>query len=283
MGIPVIGVIRRIARNKYITTTGVAPKKEEAIIRALVENVQIENDVNAKSRSEVEYYLKNKGKLNYREIPDLHDTDIKKEIYSLKSLLEKQKMTIYYIDTTDKKLRIPSVFVYITNTKRSSDQLSHRNIIMSVIEESLRIKDYKQAQRYINFGFKKDPGNIGIYQYYNGLVSAFEKNYKKAIVFFEKSLNNKPIYEFLPLVNINIGICYLAMGKMDKLLKYYLDNLKLYPDIKHTFIRTHHRYNSGLFNNALNLYSSLQSKLFENGKSQQLKGLYEIYNTLRKK
>lgn len=267
MGIPVIGAVRAINRDKYFVTVGVAPNREEAIIRALVENSQIEPHVEpqieheeGQGKSSIKHHLKHNKTVNYSDLPNLPNLDIKKELLSLKSLLEKQNMRIFYVDTTDHKLNIPSVFVYTTNTKRHSSQIGYRNIIMGIIEESLRIKDYKQAIKFIKLGEKTDLKNIGLYLYYKGLVYAFKRNYLEAIKLFNKSLK-KQLYEFQPIVNINIGICYFALGKFAKAAEYFIKNIKLYPSIKYSFIRSHHHFNSDLFKTTAKIYYDLREKL----------------------
>ena len=169
-------------------------------------------------------------------------------------------MKIFYVDTTDSILKIPSVLVYITNAKRKSKQIGYRNIIMGVIEESLRIKDYKQAIRYIKLGEKLDPKNIELYLFYKGLVYAFEKKYTEAVKIFAK-LSKKQLYEFQALIDIYIGICYLALGKPDRTFEYLINNIKQYPTIKFIFIRSHHCFDANLFKDARKIYSDLHSKL----------------------
>jgi ribosomal protein S12 methylthiotransferase accessory factor len=267
MGIPVIGAIRGTNIGRYFITVGVAPNREEAIIRALIENSQIEPHVGSHikhgkgwKKSSIKYYLKQSKKIDYKDLPNIHDIDIKKEIFSLKSLLEKQGMKVFYVNTTDSKLKIPSVMVYITNAKRQSSQISYRNIIMGVIEESLRIKDYKQAIKYIKLGEKFDKKNIGPYLYYKGLVFAFRKKYTEALKIFTK-LSKKQLYEFEPFVDINIGICYLALGKLNKAFEYMINNIKRYPNVKFVFIRSHHCFDVELFDTARKMYSDLHARL----------------------
>lgn len=267
MGIPVIGAIRGTDIGRYFVTVGVAPSREEAIIRALIENSQIEPHVKVHvkhgigwKKSSIQYHFKHSKIIDFKNLPNIHNINIKKEILSLKSLLEKQGMKIFYVDTTDSILKIPSVLVYITNAKRKSKQIGYRNIIMGVIEESLRIKDYKQAKKYIKLGEKLDPKNIELYLFYKGLVYAFDKKYAEAVRILTK-LSKKQLYELQALIDIYIGICYLALGKPDRTFEYLINNIKQYPTIKFIFIRSHHCFDANLFKDARKIYSDLHSKL----------------------
>jgi ribosomal protein S12 methylthiotransferase accessory factor len=267
IGIPIIGVVRKADIGRYFITVGVAPNREEAIIRALIENSQVEPHVGSHikhkegwKKSSIKHYLQESKEINYSDLPNIHNIDIKNEINTLKSLLEKQGMKIYYIETTDPKLKIPSVLVYITKTKCFFEQVHHRNIIMGLIEESFKIKDYKQALKYIRRGERLDLRNIEYYRFYRGLVFAFRKKYKEAINIFEK-LPKKRLYEFESIIDIHIGICHLALGNFDKTFEYFVNNIKRYLDTKFVFIRSYHRFDEEMFANAQEIYLTLQLKL----------------------
>jgi ribosomal protein S12 methylthiotransferase accessory factor len=267
MGIPVIGAIRGTDVGRYFVTIGVAPNREEAVIRALIENSQIEPHVGPHikheegwEKSSILHHFKQSKKVDYKDLPSIHNIDIKKEILSLEALLERQNMKIFYVDTTDPKLKIPSVIMHIINAKCDNDQIAYRNIIMGIIEESLRIKDYKQATKYIKLGIKLDPKNTEFYLFYKGLIHAFEKKYAEAINIFKK-LPKKKLYEIQALIDIYIGICYLALGKLDKTFEHLINNIKEYPTVKFVFIRSHHCFDDDIFKNARELYFNLCSKL----------------------
>jgi ribosomal protein S12 methylthiotransferase accessory factor len=267
MGIPVIGAIRGKSTGKYFITVGAAPNREEAIIRALIENSQVEpHDVPHQKheegweRSAIAHHLKRTKNVHFKDLPNIHNIDIKKELISLKLLLEKQNMQIFYVDTTDPVLRIPSIFVYITNAKRKSSQIGYRNIIIGIIEESLRIKDYKQAIKYIKLGEKMDPKNIKLYSFYKGIIFAFEKKYSLALKLFTK-LPRAQLYEFQALIDIYIGICYLGLGNPNKAIECLIGNIGRYPTVKFVFMRSHHCFDDALFKDARKLYNQLHSKL----------------------
>jgi tetratricopeptide (TPR) repeat protein len=131
---------------------------------------------------------------------------------------------------------------------------------MGVIEESLRIKDYKQAIKYIKLGEKLDKKNIELYLYYKGLVYAFRKKYTEALKILTK-LPKKQLSEFESIIDINIGICYLALGKLNKTFEYMINNIKKYPNVKFVFIRSHHCFDVELFSIARKMYSDLHSRL----------------------
>jgi ribosomal protein S12 methylthiotransferase accessory factor len=264
-GIPAIGVIRKVKKDAYLVTAGVAPHPEEATIRALVENSQIEPGQDFRTEASVAFYLKRGETIDYDHLPNIHNKDIKIELLTLKKLLNKQKMNIFYADTTDKKLAIPSVLVYITNAKRQSSEIGYRNVIFGIIEESFRLKDYRQALKYTTLGIKVDLNNKGLYLYYQGLISAFKSDYKKAISLFRQAIKTRHIYEFESTVNINLAICFFALGQVNMAFGHLLKNVELFPNYntRLTFIRSHHRFNKKLFNTLAPVYEDLHKKMLK--------------------
>lgn len=267
LGVPVVGVIRRDDSGKYFVTVGVAPKREEAAIRALIENsqksprtgLQLEGE-RGKSKKSISHHFQKSEVVDFEDLPDIYNVDTKKEIVSLKSLLEKSGMKGYYVDTTDPKLGIPTTIVYITNAKRKSKQIGYRNIIMGIIEESLKIKDIDQAAKYVRLGEKKDRKNIDFYLFYKALICAFECDYAKAINILTK-LQRKKLYELQALIDIYIGICHLGLNNTSKGFEYLISNIQQYPTVKFAFMRTHHHFDEDLFKQAGELYNKLHSEI----------------------
>lgn len=96
-------------------------------------------------------------------------------------------------------------------------------------------------------------------KYNSGISKVISSNDALQIIF--KKLSRKQLFELQALIDIYIGICYLALGKLDKAFEYFINNIKRYPTVKFVFMRSHHCFDADLFKNARKIYSKLQSTL----------------------
>ncbi|MDP8216452.1 MAG: YcaO-like family protein [Candidatus Kaelpia imicola] len=265
IGLPVIGVIRKVDKTNCIITAGVATTREEALIRALLENSQTESKENYIKIHLAKYYFVNNKIISIKDIPNVNNKSMKLELEKIEKILNKQKMKIFFIDTTDKILNIPSVIVYITGAKFFSKETSYRNILIGLIEEYLRNENYSDIERYLNKADKIDKNNKLIYFYFRGLILKHHSRYREAIQYLSKVTEIK-IAEFQKISLINLGLCYQAINDMDNAIDCYAKAIDLFPDFSIEYLRFYYDNvpllfnNRNLFDNAKNLYYEI--KLF---------------------
>jgi ribosomal protein S12 methylthiotransferase accessory factor len=241
LGVPVVAAIREVGKGKVVVTVGVAPHPEEAITRALTENSQGDKGID---KSYYHHLFRRSETEAASTLPDVSDKNIKKEIESIEKLLVKKGMKIWYLDCTDKDLNIPAVFVFISGTRRNNLELSYRNAIIGLIEESLKMSDYKQATKFIKMGKIKDKKQIDIYNYYEGVVSCFMGDYKKATESFLKIKTDKNLEEMGAYLHIQLGSAYWIIGDNENFIKHLCLSIRKYPTMKVHYIRFHHHFSN---------------------------------------
>lgn len=235
IGLPVIGMIRKIDKSNCIITCGVATTREEALIRTLTENSQAEDKQSYKRISLSKHYFINDKIISMKDIPNIDNKNMKSELETIEKILNKQNMKIFFIDATDKALNIPSVMVYITGAKHWDKKVIYRNMLVGLIEECLETENYLEAERYVNMGKTIDYTNDIVYRYYKGIIFRRKKNYIRAIRYFQQVLSEVKIGgigELKKLSLIELGLCYQAENKINKAIDCYLRTIDLYPDFR---------------------------------------------------
>lgn len=236
LGIPAVAAVRMIGKDKCIVTVGVAPHPEEAAARALTENSQ------AEIYRDVSYFnhLFSKAKtVDAISLPNLYDKDIAVELSRIERLLNEKGMKTWYVETTDKTLGIPTAFVHISNTYRNNADLTYRNAIIGLVEESVKMKDYRQALKFIKLGESKDGKNRHIYRYYKGVSEAGLGNFGKAAACF-LSVNEDKLYGKKKFLGIQTAIAFLKAGDRENFVFHFCRNIKKNPGMTPIYMRSHH-------------------------------------------
>ena len=97
---------------------GCSTTTEEAIIRALTEVIQLgESPKHHYEYSKIYHHFNNSYKIRYQDIKGISDDNLINELKNINNDLLKHNMKLYYCDCTNIDLDIPSVFVYISNSK----------------------------------------------------------------------------------------------------------------------------------------------------------------------
>lgn len=264
IGIPSVGVIRKTGRDGYFVTIGTAPGPEEAAVRALIENSQIENKINKQSRKDVDFHYKESKNVAFSQLPDISSNDIKEELLEMKHLLESKGMKIYYADTTEESLGIPSAIVYITNAKRNSSEIGHRNILMGMVKESLRVGDLQQAEYFTSLGGTKDPRYTNYYKFYEAIISAKKGEYKKSVNILEKIKKEGLPKEFVQSLDICLGTSKYAIGDKIGAFTLFANTITNYPYIRYSALRRHHRPEKEISSEVERTFNQLQEKITQN-------------------
>lgn len=234
LGLPVIGAITRFSKNECLIKAGVATNREEALIRALTETSQSSGVSGELNRMpEVKHCFDNPRSISFEEIPCIDNDNILREINSIKGLLMKQGMEIFYVDTTDETLNIPSVYAYITGAKFSiksfnqNKDITDKNILVALIEESFAIGDLEGCRKYIAKGIDLGVKDQVIYHYYKGVLLSVNEQYEKAITCLSKVLNMANLSEVYANALKLLGICYEATDNIDSAINVYTRLLDL--------------------------------------------------------
>lgn len=182
LGLPVIGIIRPVGTDNCLVTAGVATHRDEALIRALTESAQADNEKYHESMAFSKHYFVETAAVPLDSIPCIDDRNDKVELETINSLLEKEHMTAMYVDTTDDELQIPCIIAIIAKAKmdnRTSVTVAS-HFAVAFIEESLFIEDYDAATRFIMKGMALDPAKE-FFMYYKALCHVLHKEYEQAL------------------------------------------------------------------------------------------------------
>jgi len=291
IGLPVIGVIRKMDKSNCIITAGVATTREEALIRALVENSQVEGKPSYKKIFLAKHYFVNDKILSMKDILNVDNKNMRLELENIEEILNKINMKAFFINTTDKALNVPSVIVYITRAKHLDKKITYRNVLMGLIEECLVTGSYSDAERYLNKANKIDKNNQLIYFYFRGLILKRHSQYKKAMQYFLK-ITEIEVAEFQKLSLVNLGLCYQAINDMYNAIDCYIKALDLFPDFSFEYLKFHYENisllcndrNRNLFNNARILYYEIRllRKYFPKIGLQKFKNIFYKYQKNKK-
>ncbi|TAM38445.1 hypothetical protein EPN54_04255, partial [bacterium] len=269
IGLPIIGVVRKMDESSCIVTAGVATTREEALIRALTENSQVENKKNYRKIYLSKYYFANDKVISMNDILDVSHKNMRLELENIEGILNKQNMKIFFIDATDKALKIPSVIVYISGAKRFPLNLdiSNQNILKLLIGVSLDLENYEDLEIYLKKAVKNNHVDKLEYSYLRGIILKRRSQHKKAIRYFSRVVKaklNEPLSALKTdeRVNsfVNLGLCYQAINDKASAIEYYFKALDLSPGFNIEEFKWYYDNipslfkNRALFNDASNLY-----------------------------
>jgi len=239
LGLPVIGVIVQVNKTDCFITAGVAACPEEALIRALTENSQCADKrwVFYQKIRRAKHHFRNDKVISMASIPSIENKNIKNELSSIQKILALRKMQVFFLEVTDKGLKIPSVFVYIAGAKYFPEGVAGRNILIGLVNEYSINKDYESALKYIQLGHSLDRENACHYHCYRGAILIQKKDYPGAISSFKKALIGLKIDEVKKITLYNIGLCYRAIKDMDRAIQYYVKAIDSFPDFSFEYFK----------------------------------------------
>jgi len=229
LGLPVMGVIIRFGKKECNISAGVATHREEALVRALTEISQsLGVGGSAYKISSHQHYFENSHSISFEEVPCVDNNNMRLEIESIRGLLQKKNMKVFYVDMTDKLLNIPSVDVYISGAKYYDKRTGYKNSSIMLVDESLSLGDLKAAKARILEGINSKDKNMGVYCYYMAYLLLIKSQYKEAIRYFLKSIGTFRFNKEIKKESLaGLGICYENAGKVNLAVDAYTKLLDL--------------------------------------------------------
>jgi ribosomal protein S12 methylthiotransferase accessory factor len=246
VGLPVVGVVRRIDKSRCIITAGVATARDEALIRALTENSQAEDRQGYTEIASARHYFAHGKSVSLKDIPDIDDKNMRLELESVEDILNKQGMKIFYIDTTDDVLKIPSVIAYVSRTKAiiSAKKLTSRDVLTLFIKECLETENYGDLARYLKRAVKNKFVDRLDLAYLSGIILKRRAEYRKAIRCLSRvakvevreaadaQKTDRRVRSF-----VNLGLCYLALDDKASAVDCYVKAIGLDPGFSMEYLR----------------------------------------------
>jgi len=228
IGLPVIGVVRKVNKTDCIVTVGVSTNPARALVRALAENSQIECKKNYRRVSDCKYYFIQSNELKMAELPDISDRNIKIELERIEEILKVKNMKVFFVDTTDQELNIPCVIVVISRAKFLNTRSKH-TLALWLIRESLEIDNYRAAKIYIKQGKKIDKKNLTV-DYFARLIETFPDYYpdkfREYYLFRKNRSFFKNVIEFYNELKVAKQLVQGAFQDLKRTFIEYLNNKK---------------------------------------------------------
>lgn len=211
-------------KSEIVYTAGTTPCPEKALIRAVTEIAQLAGDFNTGSNyvasglpkplamEEVAYLTDSLERIGIREMGDLSDNNIKKEIEHSIAALKNIGMEVYMIDVTHEQLDIPALYTIIPGAhfrERSMIQdvgLFSAKLLVELVEDP-ELLDEKLGQ------MESLLPQAYYLAFYRGRNAVEQGLFDVALEHFDQALRLSPEKEDLPYILSYKGSCLKEMGR----------------------------------------------------------------------
>ncbi len=228
MGIPTIGVMGYDPstfpeKSELVWTAGTTSCPDKALSRALTEVAQLAGDFNTSanyiasglpkftSLEEAQYIMAPKAHVEMKDLPDISNNNIKREIESCIQALSKKGMEIYLINTMHSQLGIPAFYTIIPGA-----HFRERAIGTSMAMFCAKIIAEKQhpllAVQALTEMDVKLPGKYFV-QFYLGNTHLSMGDPETALKHFTNALDLNPTRQDIPSIYSYMGVCYRDLEK----------------------------------------------------------------------
>jgi len=233
MGIPSIGVLAYDpatfpGKSEIVWTAGTTPDPQKALSRALSETAQLAGDFNTgsnyvasglpkfKKLEEAGFIMNPDKTINIHDLQDLSSNNIKTEVESCVSALQKKGMDVILINTTHPRLEIPAFYTIIpgahfreralgTSVGLFSAKLTtENNVPQKALEKLTKIERLLPEKYYIKF--------------YIGSCHLAMNDPETALGYFEQALDLDPVEQDIPSIYSYMGVCLKDMEQYQKAL-----------------------------------------------------------------
>ena len=229
-GIPVIGVIRAVNPTDYHVTAGVASSRQEALLRALTENSQAEILPHCRLLHEVRYLFNHPRTISFEDIPGFENRNIRVELNRIERILNSHGMQLFYLETTDEELGLPSVIAFVSGAKHFHENMVYRNLRFAVIEDFLETRRFAGSLPLLDRFQRADKDNTAAYEFYRGLVFLYLDDIESALASLGKAVSGLSGHELMETAFFLLGLCHQAQGRPKKAAILYLKAMKRNPD-----------------------------------------------------
>ncbi|MDA8403831.1 MAG: YcaO-like family protein, partial [Desulfobacteraceae bacterium] len=214
--------------SEIVWTAGTAPDPQKALSRALTEVAQLAGDFNTRSNyvasglpkfqslSEADYIVNSDQMIPIQNLPDLSHPNIRIEIENCISVLKKQGMEIFLVNTMHPELQIPAFYTIIPGAhfRERSTGTSLGMFSAKFVTENL--EPFEALGRLKDMD-KKLPGKYYL-NFYIGLTYLSLERHEQALSYFEKAMTLEPQAQDIPSICSYTGVCLKDLGRYDDAL-----------------------------------------------------------------
>ena len=227
-GIPTVGVMGYDPstfpqKSEIVWTAGTTPCPEKALSRALTEVAQLAGDFNTSanyiasglpkftSLEEAKYIMAPETHIEMKDLPDISNNNIKREIENCIQALSRKSMEVYLINTMHPKLGVPAFYTIVPGA-----HFRERALGTSVAMFCAKIIAEKQPpllaiQALIDMDAKL-PGKYFV-QFYLGTCHLAMGNPQTALKHLANTLDLNPTHQDIPSIYSYMGVCYRDMER----------------------------------------------------------------------
>lgn len=245
MGIPTVGVLAVDPstfpeKSEIVWTAGTTPNPQKAFSRALTEVAQLAGDFHTSSNyvasglpkystlSEASYITNPDKMINFSDLPDISNNNIRIEVQNCISRLAEKSMDFITINTTHPQLDIPAFYNVIpgahfrerataTSVGMFACKMIAENTDPSVAIKKLKAIDLKlPGKYYIKFYIGNCYLNMGQPEY--------------AYDYFSKAMEHNPADQDIPSIYSYMGVCLKDLGNYKGALDILEKGLRLDED-----------------------------------------------------
>jgi YcaO-like protein with predicted kinase domain len=221
LGLPVIGVVRLRGEGRVTLTAGVATLRDEALIRALTESSQAEmGEETERTEAGCAHHLAPTETVRFADVPEIANENMRVEIERLEAIFARQGWQAFLVDATDPELQIPCVCTFIAGARYDDERIANRNLLYSLLEESLAIGDARAVVHLLDLGERQDILNQPVYWQRRAALLQRQGGYRAARAYFARAAaadkGALPAAERKQIQRsslVSLALCSLALGE----------------------------------------------------------------------
>lgn len=234
MGIPTVGVMGYDPgtfpkKSEIVWTAGTTPCPEKALSRALTETAQLAGDFNTsanyvasglpkfKSLEEAHYIMVPETRVEMKDLPDISNNNIKREIESCIQALSRKGMEIYLINTTHSQLGVPAFYTIIPGAHFRERAVGAGMAMFCAKIIAEKQHPFHAIPALMEMGAKL-PGKYFI-SFYLGICHLAVEDPRTALKHLANALELNPTNQDIASIYSYMGVCYRDMERYREALE----------------------------------------------------------------
>ncbi|MBI9075910.1 MAG: YcaO-like family protein [Desulfatibacillum sp.] len=228
MGVPTVGALAYDpatmgSSSEIVWTAGTAPNPQKALCRAITEVAQLGGDFNSNANylasglpkpitlSEVDYVIHSSLETRIQDMPDLSNSNIRREVEGLVSSLSVFGLEVVAIETTHSGLAVPAFYSIVPGTQfRERAKRNRVGLFLAKL-----ICENEPPHEAMSWLLKMDAALPGrYYLIFNiGVQYMALGDPETALTCFKKAMEFDPEPEDTPSILVYMGIALKEMGR----------------------------------------------------------------------
>jgi ribosomal protein S12 methylthiotransferase accessory factor len=244
-GIPTVGVLAYDPQthphtSEIVWTAGTTPSPEKALSRALTEAAQLAGDFNTAAnyvasglpkfrRVEEARHVTDPGaEVALSSLPDLSNTNIRREIESCVQALARKGREVFLIETTHPVLQLPAYYTVVPGA-HFRERSRSTSVLMFAAKHAAETLDTGEAIGALERIDAALPGKYFV-QFYLGLIRLKAFAPQTALAHFRQALELNPDPTEVPSIYSYMGVASKDIGRFEEALEFLRSGAAIDPD-----------------------------------------------------